>query len=77
MSENEPNQDRAIGRLEGKVDLILDHLTEKDAADAAAHALHTKRIGALERKWAWATGVGTALGGISGYIASLIHGAPK
>lgn len=78
---DEPNTDRAIGRLEGKVDLILSHLDGEAKARAAAaaeqrasDAKRDARISSLERKDAWRAGFAAALGGVAGYVASILKG---
>jgi hypothetical protein len=66
----EQNADRALGRLEGKVDLILQAMNAKNVADTARDV----RIGSLEKKWSWAAGAGAGLGAITGFMASLFKG---
>jgi len=55
---------RAVGRIEGKVDAILDKLEETDAR----HEKAEKRIGSIERKVHWYSGAAAVVAAALGYV---------
>lgn len=52
---------RSLGRLEGKVDLILEGIKEHEERDEARFENIEKRVALVERKIWYATGIGAAL----------------
>jgi hypothetical protein len=63
MTENIELQ-RAVGRIEGKLDSFIAKL---DAGDSR-HESAEKRIGAVERKQAWYAGAAATVGAIAAYV---------
>jgi hypothetical protein len=51
---------RAVGRVEGKIDGIVEMLARHEGFD--------KRVAAVERKQAWYSGAAAAVGVIAAYV---------
>jgi hypothetical protein len=61
---------RAVGRIEGQLERILEALGARSARDEAHDARVDKRLTAVERKQAWYSGAAAAVGAI---VAVLIR----
>jgi hypothetical protein len=55
---------RAVGRIEGKLDSVIDMLTAANARHDARHDGFDKRVGAVENKQAWYSGAAATVGAI-------------
>jgi hypothetical protein len=55
---------RAVGRIEGKIDGIVETLAVRNARDARVN----KRVAGLERRQAWYSGAAAAVGVIAAYV---------
>ncbi len=55
---------RAVGRIEGKLDSVIDMLTTGNAR----HDGFDKRVAAVEKKQAWYSGAAAAVGAIAAYL---------
>lgn len=55
---------RAVGRIEGKLDTVIESLATRNARDDAHDAVVDKRVGAVEKKQAWYSGAAAAVGAI-------------
>lgn len=66
MPENEIN--RSLGRIEGKVDLLIDHFKQHADDDQEAFAALALRLAAQEKKLNWFSGVGAAIVFFSGFL---------
>jgi hypothetical protein len=55
---------RAVGRIEGKLDTVIESLAARNARDDAHDASVNKRLTAVEKKQAWYSGAAAAVGAI-------------
>jgi hypothetical protein len=58
------NLHRAVGRIEGQLERIIDLLGARNARDDAHDAGVDKRVTAVEKKQAWYSGAAAAVGAI-------------
>jgi hypothetical protein len=59
---------RAIGRIEGQLERIIEGLGVRNARDDAHDAAVDKRVTAVERKQAWYSGAAAAVGAIAAVL---------
>jgi hypothetical protein len=59
---------RAVGRVEGKLDSVIDMLTAGNARHDARHDGFDKRVAAVEKRQAWYSGAAAAVGAIVAYL---------
>ena len=63
-----PNQTaemhRAIGRIEGRLDTIIELLKDRNTRDDANKAHVDQRVAAVEKKQAWYSGAAAAVGAV-------------
>jgi hypothetical protein len=62
------NLHRAVGRLEGQLERIIDLLGARNARDDAHDASVDKRVSVVERNQAWYSGAAAAVGAIAAYV---------
>jgi hypothetical protein len=55
---------RAVGRMEGKIDGIVEMLTARNVRDESVD----KRVSVVERNQAWYSGAAAAVGAIAAYV---------
>jgi len=55
---------RAVGRIEGRLDTIIDLLKDRNARDDANKAIVEKRVAAVEKRQAWYSGAAAAVGAV-------------
>jgi hypothetical protein len=72
---------RSLGRVEGKVDLLLAELKERNARDDARHAAHDERhagqdarLRKVENRQYWLSGGGAVLGSlVTAVVSRFLH----
>jgi hypothetical protein len=72
---------RSLGRVEGKLDLLLAALKERNARDETRHAAHDERhdghdarLRKVENRQYWLSGAGAALGSlVTAVVSRFLH----